>query len=203
MIKTLLPYQQNNINAFLTDDDELMMHSINTTPCADCRIAPNASGVGARTGWPYYNLVRTDPAWTSDGFDVPLDEWELSMMPSYPDDLPLLYLYASEIFQSPMFFEWIDKQGDNDGRSSYMKIDDSDHWMGIRQPMVVNNKIAEWIAAALPTTNETSSSSDLSPSNTVDDATTDTDPTTETDSTSAVTSNNNNTITDQTASPSS
>mmetsp|Transcript_44584 Transcript_44584/g.48239 ORF Transcript_44584/g.48239 Transcript_44584/m.48239 type:complete len:288 (-) Transcript_44584:356-1219(-) len=203
MITSLFEYQQNNINAFLTDDDDLMMYNINTTlgdtsPCADCRIAPNASGVGARTGWPYYNFVRTDPTWTSDGFDdTPLDEWEFSWMPSYPNDIPLLYLYVTEAFQSPLFFEWINTHGDNDGRSEYMKIDDSDHWMAIRQPTVVNNKIAEWIAAASSTSNEASSDVSLS---TNGSATNDTDPTT--DSTTGITSDNNDTTTDQTTSPS-
>jgi len=161
MIKTLPEYQQNNIHSFLTNDDELMMYNINTTlggtsPCADCRIAPNASGLGGRTGWPYYNMVRTDPAWTSDGFNVSLEEWEFSNIPSYPDDLPLLYLYASEFFQNPLFFEWIDKHGDNDGRSSYTRIDDSDHWMVIRQPTVVNNKITEWMISTADATTASS-----------------------------------------------
>jgi len=101
-------------------------------------------------------MVRTDPAWTSDGFNVSLEEWEFSNIPSYPDDLPLLYLYASEFFQNPLFFEWIDKHGDNDGRSSYTRIDDSDHWMVIRQPTVVNNKITEWMISTADATTASS-----------------------------------------------
>jgi hypothetical protein len=158
IFNSLMEYQKNNINSFLNNDDELMMYNINitiggTSPCAvGCRIAPDAEfGIGAQTGWPYYNSVRTDILWMKDGFNVPFDEWELSVIPKFPSNISMLYLYSSDIFQSPIFFEWIDNKRNDDGISEYMRINDSDHWMQVRQPIDVNTKIAQWIASTTTT----------------------------------------------------
>jgi len=166
LINNLAAYQRNNINAFLKNDDELMMHNIDTTlggtsPCSTCRIAPNATfGIGARTGWPYYNFVRTDHPWMKDGFekdDIPsFNDWDFSFVPSFPDNISILYLWASEYFQNPKFFEWIDNR--NDG-SEYMQVKDSDHWISVRQPLVVNKKITEWLIATTASTADVTTAS--------------------------------------------
>lgn len=161
-IQSFLPkYQQNNIEAFLADDDEAMRDNLETeleglSPCHDCRIAPpppgaeseNATadiGVGARTGWPYYNIVQTDKPWPSF-FDVPLDEWEWSTVPSFPDGVPLLFLYSSEDFHDASFRDWIDGRGD--GVSAHAQMEDTDHWLQVRVPEAVNAKIADWMIVA-------------------------------------------------------
>ena len=56
----------------------------------------NITGVWARIGWPYVNFIRTDHPWTSY-FSVPLDEWQFNLIPSFPDCIPLLFLYISTI----------------------------------------------------------------------------------------------------------
>jgi len=167
LIDSLMEYQQNNIHSFLTNDDDLMNYNINTTlggtsPCSTCRIAPNATfGIGARTGWPYYNFVRTDQPWIKDdGFDndstqLSFDDWEFSFIPSFPDNISVLYLYGTDYFQNPLFFEWIEKRNNIDGTSEYMKVNDSDHWLQVRQPIIVNKKIKEWLTATTNTTDTT------------------------------------------------
>lgn len=157
----LAEYQQININAFIADNDEAMMANTQGMPCEKCRIAPNATGVGARTGWPYYQWVRTDLDYLADGFNVSATEWEFNFAPSFPKDVPILYLWASEQFQDQAYFDWIDSRGDG---SEHMQVQDSDHWMQIRQPEAVNAIIAAWISSL--------------PENTGDDGSTDgsTDP---------------------------
>jgi len=158
MTKDLMTYQQKNIEAFLKDDNEVMMSNLNKriymSPCIHCEIAPrvttqasaphSASGVGARTGWPYYNIVRMDKPWTSDGFDVPVEKWEFSGAPTFPKGVPILYIWNSEVFQSPSWFKWIEERGDG---SEHVKPPEmTDHWMQVRQPEFVNGKMKEWLA---------------------------------------------------------
>ena len=161
-----LDYQRNNVNAFLNTRvgrDAQMMYNVNvtlggTSPCAGCRIAPNTTddGVGAATGWLYFNLIRTDLPWMTDGFPsedvLPYNEWELSLVPSFPSSIPILYLYSSELFQSPEYFEWLNNKNDDQQMNDttmlptkYIKINDSDHWLPTRQPEAVNTAMSEWL----------------------------------------------------------
>lgn len=151
MISQLAVYQQNNINAFLSDDDAAMAENLRTeiggsSPCDTCRIAPNATGVGARTGWPYWNMVRTDPghAWTDFFPTPPLDEWEFSWAPSFPAGVPLLFLYSSTRFFDDSWLTWIEGRGD--GVSQQGQVLDTDHWLMVRQPAETNRIMAAWLA---------------------------------------------------------
>lgn len=144
----LMEYQQINGEAFLADDDETMAANTRGTPCENCRIAPNATGVGGRTGWPYYQWVRNDLNWLEDGFDVPPTEWEFVFAPSFPTGVPILYLYASEHFQEQSYLDWIDGRGDG---SEHVLVEDSDHWLQLRQPEAVNAKMAAWISSLAET----------------------------------------------------
>uniref|UniRef100_A0A7S2HNH5 AB hydrolase-1 domain-containing protein n=1 Tax=Helicotheca tamesis TaxID=374047 RepID=A0A7S2HNH5_9STRA len=142
-------YQQVNIYSYLAGDDKAMNLGINTVvgdpPCKACRIAPDAKiGAGARTGWGYYIFVKTEDPWTEDLSDIPYEQWEFDFIPSYPEDIPMLYLYSPS-FLSPTFIDWIDQRGD--GVSGHMLVPDADHWLSIRQPEIVNAKLAEWFSA--------------------------------------------------------
>jgi len=177
MEKTLPEYQQNNIEAFLNEDDE-MMQTVSLegnwpngvqgfSPCNNCTIAPNTTiGVGAKTGWPYYNFVRMDYPWTSffDGNDVPLEEWEFDIVPSFPSNVPILFLYSSDMFLDDGFLKWIDDRGVEDGKSHREQMADTDHWMMTRIPKEINNKIAEWITVPASTSNPATTSVDVAPS---------------------------------------
>jgi len=145
-ITQLAPYQQNNINAFLSNNDTMLMDNVQgmNSPCQDCRIAPNATGIGAKTGWPYYNLVRDDSPWMSDGFEVSPEDWEYTYVPSFPDEIPLLYLWASEAFQAPTWFDFIDTRAK---RSEHLQVMGSSHWIMVNQPETVNAKIMEWLSS--------------------------------------------------------
>jgi len=154
----LLKYQQNNIDAFLSNDNDIMTQNMVTlvwaAPCIGCKIAPSdgsvkakphaASGIGARTGWPYYNFVRMEEPWTSDGFDVPAEDWEFSMAPTFPSSTPLLYLWNTEGFQHPSWFQWIEQRADG-SQHTQINLNKTDHWMAVRQPVAVNREISEWL----------------------------------------------------------
>lgn len=173
----LLPYQQNNIKAYRNQDDALMAYNLNVTcggaaPCQFCQIAPQAihGGIGTRTAWPYTEFVRTEPSpWYVDFFTagsssettekattsppiIPFDEWELSFIPTFPKNVPVLYLWASKIFQVPEWFQWIDHHRAHDGVSTYQQIDNTDHWMMYHQPTMVNTLMRDWLGSLTTTT---------------------------------------------------
>ena len=117
MINFLPLYQQNNIKAFWADDDEAMQTNLNvmlggTSPCHRCKIAPGATtGVGARTGWPYAQLARTEEGevWMDRlASSIPLAEWEFNLAPSFPEEIPMLFLYSSTMFFDASWLEWLD-----------------------------------------------------------------------------------------------
>lgn len=151
----LMTYQQNNIKAFKTDDDELIAQNLATElggapPCIDCRIAPGATGVGARTGWPYYQLVRSKKgeAWTDRlAPGVPLSEWQFKAMPSFPDHVPLLFLYSNVIFSTQSFRDWINGRGDG---SKVVKMLNTDHWFQVRVPTATNSEMDRWLSPEVP-----------------------------------------------------
>jgi len=150
------PFQVAIINAFVDDDDatiQAFFESFRTTfllPCLDCEISPGnntgPNGVTATLGWPQYGFVRTDYPWT-EAFDTPVADFEFNYMPSFPADAPFLFLWASEHFIFPGQLEWIDARGEADGVSEQMQIEDSDHWVMLRQASQVNDKLASWFAA--------------------------------------------------------
>jgi pimeloyl-ACP methyl ester carboxylesterase len=173
-LKEHLPtYQQNNIEAFLSNDNDIMTQNMVTlvwaAPCIGCKIAPSeggvqakphaASGIGARTGWPYYNFVRMDEPWTSDGFDVPVEDWKFSFAPTFPSSTPLLYLWNTEGFQQPSWFQWIEQRADG-SQHTQINLKNTDHWMQVRHPVAVNSEISEWLASvkSINGTGQTSSS---------------------------------------------
>lgn len=131
-------YQQDAIRAYLAADDAAMDANVRASarafgglepPCADCAVAPDATaGVGYRTGWMHRNFVNPDPAWTDALSDVPIDEWEFFFTPSWPDDVPVLFLWATEGFHSPGLLEWLDARGDGSGHRRMGE----DHWFPAR-----------------------------------------------------------------------
>ena len=176
-LEMLLPYQQNNIKAYRNQDDALMDYNLKVTnggaaPCHQCQIAPQAThgGVGYRTGWPYTEFVRTEPSpWYVDFFTagsssettekatmtppiIPLDEWELSFIPKFPKDVPVLYLWGSKIFQVPEWFQWIDNHRAHDGVSAHHQIDNTGHWIMYHQPAMVNTLMRDWLGSLTTTT---------------------------------------------------
>jgi len=163
-IELLPEYQQNNIQAFLEDDDEAIMENMidmdgqSRMPCFNCSIAPNATvGVGAKTGWPYYIFVKMEePVWT-DYYDVPTEEWEFVYVPSFPDRIPFLYLYSPR-FPVGSFLDWVDERGDN--VSEYVLLNDTDHWLLTQQPKQVNTIMRDWFQKVA---DADTTSSDLSP----------------------------------------
>eukprot|EP00485_Elphidium_margaritaceum_P002292 CAMPEP_0202686244 /NCGR_PEP_ID=MMETSP1385-20130828/2054_1 /ASSEMBLY_ACC=CAM_ASM_000861 /TAXON_ID=933848 /ORGANISM="Elphidium margaritaceum" /LENGTH=406 /DNA_ID=CAMNT_0049340777 /DNA_START=123 /DNA_END=1346 /DNA_ORIENTATION=+ len=180
LINFFLPFQQAAIEFFLTNDDEglqdtLEALSIGETaeppPCILCQIAPGATNgtVGARTGWLHYNWVRLDFPWPSF-FEEPVANWEFNWMPTFPADVPYLFLWSSEGFISAGQLEWIDARGAIDGVSEQMQYDsDIGHWFMVREASAVNDKIASWLFATEPEV--------MDPSTTVVDPST-TDPST-------------------------
>jgi len=175
-LAALFSFQQLAISAFLSDDDELLQDfldsSLNTTgvlppPCVEgmCEIAPGAleGTIGARTAWLHYNWVRTDFPWPSF-FEEPVANWEFTWMPTFPADVPYLFMWASAHFLSPGQLEWIDARGEMDGVSEQMQMD-SDHWFMIRLANDVNDKLAAWFAATDPVEPSTTM---IEPSTTID-----------------------------------
>ena len=166
------PYQQNNIQAYRNQDDALMEYNLNVTlggaaPCQYCQIAPLAThgGVGSRTGWLYTEYVRTEPSpWYVDFFTagsssdmtetatttppiIPFDEWELSFIPTFPKDVPVLYLWGEKNHQVPEWFQWIDNHAAHDGVSTYQQINNTDHWIMYHQPTMVNTLMRDWLGS--------------------------------------------------------
>jgi len=157
MTPFLMQYQQNNIKAFKTDNDTAMTENLKTqlggtSPCDSCRIAPGATGVGARTGWPYYQFVRSaaGEVWIDRlAPHIPLAQWKFSLAPSFPEKVPLLFLYSSEIFSTPAFRDWISKRGTVDG-SKVVKLNNTDHWLQIRVSETTNNYMQGWLSRDEP-----------------------------------------------------
>uniref|UniRef100_A0A7S4HQL9 AB hydrolase-1 domain-containing protein n=1 Tax=Odontella aurita TaxID=265563 RepID=A0A7S4HQL9_9STRA len=147
-------YQTNNVKAFNREDDEFMDNNIRSVvtgltqrdkvPCVDCKIAPNATkGVGWRTGWPYYELfARYEPGPWTDGFNVSVDLWEFGGAPSFPSNIPFLYLY-SKTFVSEDWNNWIDQRGD--GSKQVLVVSSVEHWFPIENPEETIVSMKEWL----------------------------------------------------------
>merc|ERR1712127_438152 len=69
------------------------------------------------------NYVNDNPAWPSF-FDTPYDKFEFEFTPTWPDDVPLQFLYQSDLFFRPNFLTFIDGRGDG---SSHTQIG-KEHW---------------------------------------------------------------------------
>jgi len=157
----LQQYQQNNINSYLQKNDTAMSLNMNITlgriaPCTDCKIAPESTGWGYRTGWPYYNIIRDDSPWpTRLAPKVAVANYEFDSTPSWPKDLPLLFLFGlceqdfvkcvprTNFFFSKDFLDWIDTQSED----KYYGINNAGHWMALSQYAMVNKYIQGFISA--------------------------------------------------------
>eukprot|EP00928_Gymnodinium_smaydae_P084303 TRINITY_DN67572_c0_g1_i1.p1 TRINITY_DN67572_c0_g1~~TRINITY_DN67572_c0_g1_i1.p1 ORF type:complete len:344 (-),score=50.71 TRINITY_DN67572_c0_g1_i1:14-1045(-) len=146
----LMQYQKNNIAAFKADDDAAMARNLESelrgkSPCNNCRIAPGAKGVGARTGWPYYQFIRSreGEVWIERlAPKLPLSKWKFFFAPDFPDQVPLLFLWSSSIFSSEKFRQWVNNRGYG---SRSTQIVGSDHWMQVRVPASVNKEIDNFL----------------------------------------------------------
>eukprot|EP00929_Paragymnodinium_shiwhaense_P096143 TRINITY_DN5765_c0_g2_i1.p1 TRINITY_DN5765_c0_g2~~TRINITY_DN5765_c0_g2_i1.p1 ORF type:complete len:347 (+),score=52.54 TRINITY_DN5765_c0_g2_i1:62-1102(+) len=146
----LMKYQQNNIRAFKSDDDAAMSRNLETelrgkSPCNSCRIAPDATGVGARTGWPYYQIIRSAKGeqWMDRlAPQIPLEDWQFYWAPSFPKHAPLLFLYSSDMFSSTSFRDWVNGRGDG---SKAIKMTGTDHWLQVRVSNATNAEMERWL----------------------------------------------------------
>merc|ERR1712176_387352 len=125
-------------------------------PCAQC------SFFQARTGWPYYCLVRGNTIDTMDEAasyrlapEIPREEWEMGLSPKAPT-MPMLFLYGgcdygtyqdtcskrTLYFHEPAFLEYLESR--NDG-SEYHEIKGGDHWLADRAPAETNGIMDIWL----------------------------------------------------------
>lgn len=158
-IGDLLPYQQVNVEAFLSGNNSLMHGNIQGSPCAKC------PAITSNSGWPYYQLIRntTGETWP-ERLDphVPRKYWMLSVIPSFPDDLPLLFLYGtcdigtgcpgcpacvkrSFFFFGKDWIDWIQKRGAKDGASKTIPVGGAGHWIQCRASKATNAAIKSWL----------------------------------------------------------
>jgi len=176
MEQYLPKYQRNNIDAYLTNDNDGMMDNIQNEinampstakfdgcPCSTCQIAPTDKtgigigvGIGAKTGWPYYQIIRTEmntsfayrikhPRVNPNGGQQPnfgdLSSWEFNLVPSFPQTVPILYMYSDQMFMDDTYEEWIRNRYDG---SQHKLIKNSDHWFQIRNSSVTNAIMDVW-----------------------------------------------------------
>ena len=154
----LLPYQQVNVAAFLTQNDTLMRRNVVGTPCANC------TAITSNTGWPYFQFCRNttgDPWPERVRPSVPRHEWKLSFVPSFPPSVPILFLYGTcdigtgcvgcpPCAPRTMFFfdkswtDWLAARGDGTKAQS---IGGCGHWCACRQSAATNGAIADWLAS--------------------------------------------------------
>ena len=112
-LSQLPSYQQRNIEAYVEGNDAAMQRHVDSMgalfgPCAlhRCIIAPGqTAGIGARTGWPYHVISRTDVHWQERlAPGVAPSAWEFRLTPTFPPQVPLLYLWGSGLFHSQVLF---------------------------------------------------------------------------------------------------
>jgi len=113
-------------------------------PCLSCKVAPNTTiGVGSRTGWMQNQWASEDPAWTSF-FDTPYSEFEFAYTPTWPDNVPQLFLYGGEQFFEPQTLTWLDGRGDGSGHQHI----GTEHWFFARVNVAETNEaMAEFFEA--------------------------------------------------------
>lgn len=152
-ISSLMAYQQTNIKAFLHNDDSAMRQNSFMAPCKSC------SFIQARIGWPYYQFIRNG----SDEWhhrlapSISPSKWKLSLTPSFPDHIPLLFLYSKCLiltggtmkvpcvpnpapFHTPAFETWVNSRPGS--KAIGIK---SDHWIQVRGSSLANEEIAKWM----------------------------------------------------------
>ena len=91
----------------------------------------STEGLDYRTGWMCHNFVNPDQARTDALSDVPIDDWEFVLTPTLPEEVPVLFLWATEGFHSPELLEW------GDG-SEHQRMD-GDHWFPTRGKITETN----------------------------------------------------------------
>jgi len=174
MEQYLPKYQRNNIDSYLTNDNNAMMDNINNEintmvstakfngcPCATCRIAPSSTadnniGIGAKTGWLYYQIIRTDmntsfafriqhPIFNPNGGRKPtlgdLSSWEFNLVPSFPITVPILYMHSDANLLDDTYEKWIRSRSDG---SQHKLIKNSDHWFQVRNSSITNKLMDIW-----------------------------------------------------------
>eukprot|EP00560_Eucampia_antarctica_P002288 CAMPEP_0197833074 /NCGR_PEP_ID=MMETSP1437-20131217/17600_1 /TAXON_ID=49252 ORGANISM="Eucampia antarctica, Strain CCMP1452" /NCGR_SAMPLE_ID=MMETSP1437 /ASSEMBLY_ACC=CAM_ASM_001096 /LENGTH=404 /DNA_ID=CAMNT_0043436873 /DNA_START=37 /DNA_END=1252 /DNA_ORIENTATION=+ len=166
-------YQKGNVEAYLENNDTTMSVNMNDTlgaysmavnapytlspPCYNCTIAPQASGIGAQTGWLYNTFVNDaeGEVWTERlAPGVPINEWEFNMIPSFPDTVPLYFLFSSIGVEIP-YLQWIKARDDGSdwdhlqakiGNYSY----NNDHWFSVRFSAMTNKHMEDWLKKIVP-----------------------------------------------------
>jgi len=159
----LYPFQLQAIAAYLSQNDTAMNEVIQSLagaggpPCADCQIAPDTDiGVGYRLGWMHYNWINEDPAWTSF-FDEPGANFNFSYTPSWPEEVPQLFLWATEEFHEDSLLTWLDERGDGSGHQQI----GTDHWFMAR---TTANETNQAMAAFFEATSDSDSTTAASES---------------------------------------
>eukprot|EP00927_Polykrikos_kofoidii_P038348 TRINITY_DN32693_c0_g1_i1.p1 TRINITY_DN32693_c0_g1~~TRINITY_DN32693_c0_g1_i1.p1 ORF type:complete len:358 (-),score=43.44 TRINITY_DN32693_c0_g1_i1:354-1334(-) len=150
----LEPYVQKNVLSYLKDDVNIMDHEERrVAPCGSCKMFQ------ARIAWPYYQFVRGgEDEWHARlASQISPQQWKFSYTPSFPADIPMLFLYArcddgtgpncerpcSQRAQSYGFIDWVNARAG----SAAVGID-ADHWFKVRTPSVTNTEIAKWLGAS-------------------------------------------------------
>jgi len=163
----LQPYQQNNVDSFLTHNDTIMRayvaaHRV-AVPCG-CPDSPPGRDCGCLDsidsywGWPYYQLINNSGL-QALAPDTPVAQWMFSDAPSFPD-VPLLFLWGTCNMGSgsgwgrpcvrrtaPMFgpdwAHWVSTRGLH---SMVVGIHGAGHWTQCRVPNATSSAMSAWLA---------------------------------------------------------
>lgn len=159
-------YQQTNIRAFLTANNTLERGNINpAAPCKNCNFGANVAYIA----WPYYQSVnnKTGERWPQRVSSIPRSQWQLSLIPRFPDGIPLLFMYGEcnvgtgyhgapacvprtdDFFFRPEWLEWVNEQGKKDGKSQVISVRGDGHWFQCRAPSsdLANTAMQSWLSA--------------------------------------------------------
>jgi len=151
---SLFSFQLQAISAYLSQNSTAMNEVIQSLapPCADCQIAPDTdNGVEYLLGWMHYNFINEDPAWTSF-FDEPEANFNFQVTPSWPEEVPQLFLYGTLLFVQDSLLTWLDERGDGSGHQQI----GTDHWFMAR---TTANETNQAMAAFFEATSDSGSSS--------------------------------------------
>lgn len=133
-IPLLFPFQQGAIAAWRAKNDTLMQETIDGMaavfgigpPCTTCKITPDSEvPIGYRVGWMHEQFVN--PTYRTF-FDTPVEDWEFTLSPTWPDSVPQLFLWAFDVFHGKSLLTWLDARGDGSG---HRRIS-GDHWFMLR-----------------------------------------------------------------------
>merc|ERR1712087_195472 len=87
--------------------------------------------IGYRTGWVHEHFVN---ATFRTYFDTPVEDWEFSYTPDWPESVPQLFLWGSPFF-APELLTWLDSREDGSGHrriSQFPGQPIGDHWFMVR-----------------------------------------------------------------------